>query len=243
MTMENAITATAGLVTSSALSPKDSIRTWLISQNSNKSGTVAKVRKPLSPEALRVKNDYGSPAGFASAFSKDWQMELLRNPVSKGVLACNSNIPTLDNVAEAFDSVGAATVIKWLEIQVKDLCAYVERERVATEGILHECCARLFARYGYLNVLEVHLFLSECKGGVYGSFYGYFTPDKFMSMLNAYVRARDVSIEEVRIEDNRRRRAEEKNLVASYEEYLEIKKRAEEGDEEAKKLLLPPEQR
>ena len=80
--------------------------------------------------------------------------------------------------------------------------------------------------------------------GYYGTFYGAIDPMKITNALMKYVRERRQDMERYEKEQCRiqleKEIQERGNNRISYVEYLELKKRAESGDEEAQRLLKKP---
>lgn len=117
------------------------------------------------------------------------------------------------------------------------------KSKIRNEQI-YELAGLILAEYYYLNAAEILFFLARFKTGHYGTFYGAIDPMKITSGLIQYAEERRKDIDRYEREQyqlQREREIERRgNLRVSYAAYQEIRRRAEEGDPEAKKLLTPP---
>lgn len=109
---------------------------------------------------------------------------------------------------------------------------------------LSELAEIFLSEYYYVNTAEVCLFIARFKAGKYGRFYGAIDPMKITSAMLDYISERRKDIERKEREEYRMQREKDieergSNRI-SYAEYIELKCRADAGDEEAKKLLMPP---
>ena len=102
----------------------------------------------------------------------------------------------------------------------------------------------LITEYYYINAAEICFFIARFKSGKYGRFYGSIDPLKITSAMLDYVSERRKDIERKereRYRNQREKEIEERgNNRISYAEYIEIKHRADAGDEEARKMLISP---
>lgn len=150
----------------------------------------------------------------------------------------SGSAPTLNEVRIGFGRNVATT---WLQIQLKNLNEYIGAKEKATDVQLHELAGIILNDYYYLKVTEMMVFLHDVKAGRYGDFYGTFDSVKLMTMMQKFLRVR---IDEINIieqkqnaeKQNAEREQSRKNGV-SFDEYLQIKQKAEQGDTEAQELL------
>ena len=157
-------------------------------------------------------NKYPDPAQFILDYNPDLQFKLVRCNATHSELALNDSIPSLGLLSSTY---GDETPIEWLKIQ-----------------------------FGSLNDAEICFFIARFKSGKYGRFYGSIDPLKITSAMLDYVSERRKDIERKereRYRNQREKEIEERgNNRISYAEYIEIKHRADAGDEEARKMLMSP---
>lgn len=165
-------------------------------------------------------------------YNQDLQSRLLKIGSTYAGLAKNDNIPTLGLLASTY---GDETPIEWLVIQFGSLNDFAEVRSKISNAQIYELANLVLSEYYYLNAAEILLFIGKFKMGYYGTFYGAIDPMKITCALIQYVNDRRIDIERYEREKYRLQRQKEieergSNKV-SYQEYLELKKRAESGDE------------
>lgn len=174
-------------------------------------------------------------------YNPDLQGKLLRIGATHAGLAMNQNIPSLGLLASTY---GDETPIEWLVIQFGSLNDFAEVKSKINNQQIYELANLVLSEYYYINAAEILLFIGRFKIGYYGTFYGTIDPMKITNALMQYIRKRWQDLERYKKEQCRIQREKEiqerGNNSISYVEYLELKKRAESGDEEAIKLLSPP---
>lgn len=184
---------------------------------------------------------YNRPERFMADYNQDLQGKLIRIGSTYAGLALNKNIPTLGLLASTY---GDDTPIEWLVIQFGSLNDFAETKTKISNGQIYELANLVLAEYHYLNAAEILLFIGKFKMGHYGTFYGAIDPMKITSALIQYIGERREDIERYEREQYRlqhEKEAQERgNNKISYQEYLELKKRAENGDKQAEALLLKP---
>jgi len=181
---------------------------------------------------------YPEPKDFYEDYSPDLQAKLITCNAQLAGLATNRGIPTLGLLSTTY---GEAMPLQWIKIQMGTLNDFVEVKTKLTSGQLDELSSMIFAEYYYLNVAEISLFIARLKLGRYGQFYGAIDPMKITNALLEFISDRHRDIDRKEMEENNEKLMidfdERKSNDMPYTEYLEIKKRAEAGDEEAKELL------
>lgn len=187
---------------------------------------------------LALLKTYSKPEQFMTDYNQDLQSKMLKIGSTYAGLAKNENIPTLGLLASTY---GDETPVEWLVIQFGSLNDFAEVRSKISNAQIYELANLVLSEYYYLNAAEILLFIGKFKMGYYGTFYGAIDPMKITSALIQYVNDRRIDIERYEREKCRLHRQKEieergSNKV-SYQEYLELKKRAESGDEEAKRIL------
>lgn len=184
---------------------------------------------------------YPTPETFMRDYNQDLQGKLLRIGTTHAGLAVNRNIPSLGLLSATY---GDETPVEWLVIQFGSLNDFAEVRSKISDSQIYELANLVLSEYYYLNVAEILFFIGRFKIGYYGTFYGSIDPMKITNALMQYVRERQQDMERYEKEQYRIRREKEiqerGNNRISYVEYLELKQRAESGDEEARKMLSPP---
>lgn len=184
---------------------------------------------------------YPDPARFLVDYNPDLQAKLIHLQVSLSVIALNDKIPSLGLLRSTF---GETTPTEWLKVQFGSLNDYAEQGVGISQMQICELCSLVLAEYWFLNAAEICMFIARFKLGKYGQFYGAVGPMKIMSALLEYSKERKISIEQFEREQDRKRaeqliNSREQDRI-SHQEYVELKKRAENGDEAAKLKLKKP---
>ena len=186
-------------------------------------------------------NKYPDPAQFILDYNPDLQFKLVRCNATHSELALNDSIPSLGLLSSTY---GDETPIEWLKIQFGSLNDFAEVSTKIAKEQLSELSEIFLSEYYYINAAEICFFIARFKSGKYGRFYGSIDPLKITSAMLDYVSERRKDIE--RKERERYRNQREKEIEErgdnriSYAEYIEIKHRADAGDEEARKMLISP---
>ena len=139
---------------------------------------------------------------------------------------------------------GEDNALRWLKVQFDSLNDYAEQGKGITDTQLDELCILVLGEYYWMNLAEICNCISRFKLGKYGQFYGAIGPMKISCSLLEYVKERRIDIDRHEREQYRIQREKEieerGNNRISYAEYQELKRRAESGDEEARKMLMSP---
>lgn len=148
------------------------------------------------------------------------------------------NYPTLSDLRECF---GGNMPKMWLLPQLFNLSEFCGCKDKLSIGQIEETAMLIARDFSCLKVSELMLFFSLFKTGRWGRFYGAVDPMLIISSLRVFVDEYRSDILE-RIERRRRdeARAESRRGVIGREEYLALKRRALEGEDEALRLLTPP---
>lgn len=200
---------------------------------------AAKRERNLKQRALL--NKYPDPAQFILDYNPDLQFKLVRCNATHSELALNDSIPSLGLLSSTY---GDETPIEWLKIQFGSLNDFAEVSTKIAKEQLSELSEIFLSEYYYINAAEICFFIARFKSGKYGRFYGSIDPLKITSAMLDYVSERRKDIERKereRYRNQREKEIEERgNNRISYAEYIEIKHRADAGDEEARKMLISP---
>lgn len=184
---------------------------------------------------------YPTPSRMAVDYNPDLQGKLAKSNITLADIAMNENIPSLANVRSVY---GEDNAVRWLKVQFDSLNDYAEQGKGITDAQLDELCNLVLGEYYWMNLAEICNFISRFKLGKYGQFYGSIGPMKITCSLIEYARERRIDIERYEREQYRIQRQKEieerGNSLISYSGYMELKRRAESGDEEARKQLAPP---
>lgn len=184
---------------------------------------------------------YPDPAQFIYDYNPDLQFKLLRHNATHAELAMNTQIPSLGLLSASY---GEETPLEWLKIQFGSLNDFAGTSTKISREQLDELAWIFLSEYYYINAAEICLFLARFKAGKYGQFYGAIDPMKITAAMLSYVSERR---KELRKQERKKQSQDREQEIAdrnsrgiSYEQYLELKERAERGDQEAIRLLTPP---
>lgn len=176
----------------------------------------------LTPLAAskELRRAYSTIIDFARAYAPHVQSALLQMRARKGVLALDGGIPTLSLVKAAYPtSDGMSQVAVWVKIQIEDYLDYAGHTGDIPDGRMYELSLIISERYCFLNVLEVEMWLAECKAS--SVIYGTATPLRILETLRAYVVERDRDIERVEAEVRAAERRERREHAEDYKHYYE----------------------
>ena len=186
-------------------------------------------------------NKYPDPAQFILDYNPDLQFKLVRCNATHSELALNDSIPSLGLLSSTY---GDETPIEWLKIQFGSLNDFAEVSTKIAKEQLSELSEIFLSEYYYINAAEICFFIARFKSGKYGRFYGSIDPLKITSAMLDYISERRKDIDRHEREQYRIQREKEieerGNNRISYAEYQELKRRAESGDEEARKMFMSP---
>lgn len=167
------------------------------------------------------------------------QIKLVNISISS--LSLNDKIPTIGLIRGAY---GDTAALEWLKTQFGSLNDYAENGIGINAFQIEELSWLFIQEYYYINVAEICLFLSRFKLGKYGQFYGAIGPMKIASAMKEFINDRRIAIEskerEKYCESMNQLPRGKQNGTIDYEQFLELKSRAESGDQEAIELLKPP---
>lgn len=134
-----------------------------------------------------------------------------------------------DNIAET-----------WMAIQLRDLSEFSGcRTKLSTEQI-DNISKVIISMFGFLKVTEMMYFFLLFKSGKFGKFYGAVDGLVITEALQDFLKIRNERLCAYENEDRERLDKLERENTISYEEYEQIKVRAEAGDQEARALLQRP---
>lgn len=149
--------------------------------------------------------------------------------------------PTLSqiNVAYSSSNENYESSQDWLMIQLRYLNEFFGPSNKLTALGIEQLAEAINDDFYFFKVTEILLFFKYFRGGRFGRFYGSVDPLFIMSCLWDFKRLRDekISIFEARMNQAKREAEQKENPPMSYEEYLRLKERAANGDEEAKQIL------
>lgn len=97
--------------------------------------------------------------------------------------------------------------------------------------------------YPHYTQEDLKLFFNMAKKGMFGQVFGRMDGEVIMNWLSKYDVHRDTVAQNESIKEQERYKAlckVEQSNYTPYSEYLKLKERAEKGDKEARKQLLPP---
>lgn len=194
--------------------------------------------KNSSDFQVAILKQYPKPSDISRAYNPDLQNKIIRKNITQGELALKESIPTLSQHRMTY---GDHNTILWLKVQFNSLNEFSGQAHGMNDGQLHELCELVLSQYHWLNMAEICLFIGLFKLGQYGTFYGSIDPLKITSALQTYVRERESSIDSyernIRNEAQQAQRDQWEKEGISREEYEQLRKKAESGDEEAKRIL------
>lgn len=185
---------------------------------------------------MAVESRYGDARSFLETFNPSLQAACAAHPAH----CYFGKAPCLSAVARAY---GYTVCASWLETQIRDLANYAGARDKLTATQSQQTAAAIMTGFPHLNVAEVMLFLSRFKAGKYGKFYGAVDPLAITSALQAFCKQRVSEITAIEMERERIEAARPREGCVSREEYERIKARAEAGDMEAVRMLVPPQAR
>ncbi len=180
---------------------------------------------------------FPKPEQFFIAYNPDLQVRLLADGFTPALLAARPANPTLALLGELYSPT---TPLEWLKIQLGSLNDFTEVHTKLTPEQLRETSRLILAAWPGLTAGEICLFIARFKIGEYGQFYGAIDPMKIMSALHRFAGERVQEAERYEREKSRDRKVEKEAKGITYEAYLEVKRRAEAGDNEAQQMLKRP---
>lgn len=160
------------------------------------------------------------------------------NPSFQNVIARREDEYYGSNRAPSLAAVSAAHGNKvcesWLSIQLQDLAEYAGAKDKMRDLQCENAASIISSQFYFLTIAEMLIFFVHFKAGKYGRFYGAVDPLVITQALQEFVKERAVKIEK---KERERRNAEHEASAQSegitYEQYLELKRRAANGDSDA----------
>ena len=104
---------------------------------------------------------------------------------SVALLSCRPDVPTLKDIADAYDTDDAA--VEWIKIQLERINMFVNVKEKLDLDQLYEVSVQILNCYDNLNVLEFALFCGRLRHGRYESFYGSVDPMKILVSLDKFM--------------------------------------------------------
>ena len=104
---------------------------------------------------------------------------------SVALLSCRPDVPTLKDIADAYDTDDAA--VEWIKIQLERINMFVNVKEKLDLNQLYEVSVQILNCYDNLNVLEFALFCGRLRHGRYESFYGSVDPMKILVSLDKFM--------------------------------------------------------
>lgn len=102
-------------------------------------------------------------------------------------------------------------------------CEYMAGSDKPTPEAVRMCCANICAKYYYLKVTEVLLFLNRCCAGQYGERYGDSVPAYINRVIRGFMNERARAIEAREQAEREREREERAARCVTREEYEQLK--------------------
>ncbi|MFR2071315.1 MAG: DUF6633 family protein [Bacteroides nordii] len=179
---------------------------------------------------------YPKPEQFFADYNPDLQTRLLSGGLTSADLAARPANPTLALLTRLYTRTPAGVV----KIQLGSLNDFTEVRTKLTTGQLHETAQLILAAYPMLTAGDICLYIARFKIGQYGQFYGAIDPMKIMSGLRQYTDQRNQEIERSKRNETRTNLRNNPTKGITYEAYLEVQRRAQEGDKDALQALRRP---
>lgn len=200
------------------------------SQNTNnaaeKSRTLCYASSPKMTEEQRKE--------VLRRYNPDRQMEICSH-LNKCIFG---NYPTLADLRYHFGENMPST---WLLPQLFNLSEFCGCKDKITTRQIEETATMITQNYYYLKVSELMLFFYRFKAGRYGRFYGAVDPMLILTSLQRFVKEdRNAAIDHRETEARTKQREADSQRAISREQYLALKERALNGDNEALQALTPP---
>ena len=188
--------------------------------------------KTISNKTRAIFEAYGSGESFLIRFNPDNGKAYTKDEED----AIMGTYPCLSELNEAY---GKNDVKTFIMIQVRALNEFVGTANRMSTMQIEKLAEAIYDDFYFFKVTEILLFFKYFRGGRFGRFYGSVDPLFIMSCLWDFKRLRDekISIFETRMNQAKREAERKENPPMSYEEYLRLKERAANGDEEAKQIL------
>ena len=117
------------------------------------------------------------------------------------------DVPTLCEVASAYDNIGVA--VDWIKAQLEVVNGFSNvQQRLTTEQLI-AIGEQIYGLYPQLNLLEFSLFCGRLRRGKYEKWYGAVDGQKILVSLDAFMADRTHDIVRMQEEQHRRRMEEE----------------------------------
>lgn len=178
---------------------------------------------------------------FAPSIEKD--EALTSNPIA-AYEANRNRIPTIGQAAQ-LPTIGRRTTVNWLVIQFNHTAKQFGSKDTLTHQQLIQAAVDFLDLNHDLNPYEVMLYLRLLRAGKYGKVaYGQLTPNDIMAHTTTFRNQRDEQLsqhyrQEQEAQEQKQAQRAAKHAI-SYEAFVELKKRAENGDIAVQQLLATP---
>lgn len=180
-------------------------------------------------------------ARFAPSTDKD--EALIANPISC-YEANAKGIPTI-GIASQVRTLQRSTIVNWLVIQFLHTAEQFGSKDNITSQQLKQAAMDFLDLNPDLNPYEVMLYLRLLRAGKYGKVaYGQLAPNDLMAHTTTFRNQRDQELavhyaeQKYKEEEERHQRMDTHGIT--YQQFIDLKARADNGDEEAKRLLREP---
>lgn len=175
------------------------------------------------------------------------EIDRIYTPTKWGYVSANieksytADCPTLAAVSQAY---GQEYAVLWLTAQITALyAASPNKDKGMVDGI-PIFCQTFLAEAKFYKLTELMLFFSRYKSGRYDASFSTFDTRRIGVAFREFLKERNYELDRIRREREAERRAKNRlNIPDGYTSlswYQETKRRAAEGDEEARKALVYP---
>lgn len=175
----------------------------------------------MTEDAKALRAEYSDIVEFARAYNPCVQHALVESKARKGVVALTGDVPTLSLLQTAYPAQEdlPQPAALWVKIQLEDFFSFCEQGCGVANDRVYELALIIVERYHFLNVLEIELWLADCKASA--TFYGAAGPLRMMELLKNYVVERNADIERVEAEIRAVERSIRHRQSAEYRRYYE----------------------
>lgn len=110
---------------------------------------------------------------------------------------------------------GGESIRMLLAVWINNLVEFAGCGINQSEEAFFEVAELAYMECYYLGISELALFFNRAKAGQYGSFYGRFDPIRLLEWLGQYLDERKLAVDQVRRDEERRRRLDTKQSLAA----------------------------
>lgn len=194
----------------------------------------SKTENSKNPLAVKLADSY-TPDYYFRPYLPDHNMDYAVNPQE----CYHGKSETLALVREAY---GEDKVASWVMAQMVSIARFCGGKILASmnASTAAELSHMIVAKYFYLKVTEIILFVTNFKMGKYRQFYGEFSAKVIMDSLLDFLEERAIEDSKWQNKQNALETEKSAALSCSRAEYEELKRRAEQGDKQAQALLTKP---